>query len=283
MHDDRRIIEARIRKLLDRVVRPAVCSAVRPLALSAWRVEGEPVLVAEALSADYEPFTLGDAWGSPWRTTWMRARTEIPDGWSGRRVEAVFDLDFDLSKGPGGQAEGLVHDDRGAPLQGLHPYNRSVLLDESATAGATVELLIELAPTRRSSAAPACTCTTAPWRPPGTRSATRLKQAEIAVREEDVWHLVHDIEVLDELMHELPLSSTRRHEILYALRCAADAVDPADVAATAARARALLADVLSRPAHASAHTLRRRPRAHRLGLAVAGARDRAQARAPSPT
>ncbi|ROQ63692.1 alpha-mannosidase [Streptomyces sp. 840.1] len=255
MHDDRRIIEDRIRKLLDRVVRPAVYSAVHPLALSAWRVEGEPVPVTEALSADYEPFTLGDAWGSPWQTTWMRARTEIPEGWSGRRVEAVFDLGFDLSKGPGGQAEGLVHDDRGAPLQGLHPYNRSVLLDGSATAGATVDLLIELAANPPIVGSAGLHLHHGSLETAGDAPLYRLRQAEIAVREEDVWHLVHDIEVLDELMHELPLSSTRRHEIRYALRRAADAVDPADVAATAARARALLADVLSRPAHASAHTL----------------------------
>ncbi|MFJ4915300.1 alpha-mannosidase [Streptomyces sp. NPDC088726] len=255
MHDDRRIIEDRIRKLLDRTVRPAVYSAVRPLALSAWRVDGEPVPVAEALGADYEPFTIGDAWGSPWQTTWMRARADIPGDWSGRRVEAVFDLDFDLSKGPGGQAEGLVHDAQGTPLQGLHPYNRSVLLDGSATGGAAIDLLIELAANPPIVGSAGLHLHHGSLETAGNAPLYRLRQADIAVREEDVWHLVHDIEVLDELMHELPLSSTRRHEILYALRRAADAVDPADVAGTAARAKALLADALSRPAHASAHTL----------------------------
>ncbi|MFD3564768.1 alpha-mannosidase [Streptomyces sp. NPDC058686] len=255
MHDDRRIIEARIRKLLDRVVRPAVYSAARPLTLSAWRVDGEPVPVADALNADYEPFTLGDAWGTPWATTWMRAGADIPDDWSGRRVEAVFDLDFDLTKGPGGQAEGLVHDAQGAPLQGLHPYNRSVLLADSATGGDRVDLLIELAANPPIVGSAGLHLHHGSLETAGEVPLYRLKQAEIAVREDDVWHLVHDIEVLDELMHELPLGSTRRHEILHALRRAADTVDPADVAGTAARARDRLADVLARPAHASAHTL----------------------------
>lgn len=255
MHDDRRIIENRIRKLLDRVVRPALYSAARPLSLSAWFVDGEPVPVADALTAAYEPFQLGSTWGAPWCTTWMRASAEIPADWAGRRVEAVFDLDFDLTKGPGGQAEGLVHDAHGAPVQGLHPYNRSVLLADPATGGDGVDLLIELA------ANPPITGSAGINTHYGSRATAgpdhlyRLKQAEIAVREDDVWHLIHDIEVLGELMGELPLGSTRRHEILYALRRAADAVDPADVAGTAAAARDRLADVLARPAHASAHTL----------------------------
>ncbi|WP_030354548.1 alpha-mannosidase [Streptomyces scopuliridis] len=255
MHDDRRIIETRIRKLLDRVIRPALYSAAHPLTLSAWHVDGEPVPVADALHADYEPFTLGATWGGPWATTWMRASAEIPEEWSGRRVEAVFDLGFDLTKGPGGQAEGLVHDAQGAPLQGLHPYSRTVLLADSATAGDRVDLLIELAANPPIVASAGLHIHHGSLETAGTAHIYRLEQAEIAVREDDVWHLIHDIEVLDELMHELPVGSARRHEILYALRRAADAIVPGDVANTAAEARRRLADVLSRPAHASAHTL----------------------------
>ncbi|MCI3223761.1 glycoside hydrolase family 38 C-terminal domain-containing protein [Streptomyces sp. NP-1717] len=255
MHDDRRIIESRIRKLLDRVIRPALYSAARPLTLSAWHVDGEPVPVADALDADYEPFTLGATWGGPWATTWMRASAEIPEEWSGRRVEAVFDLGFDLTKGPGGQAEGLVHDAHGAPLQGLHPYSRSVLLAGSATGGDRVDLLIELAANPPIVASAGLHIHHGSPETAGTAHLYRLEQAELAVREDEVWHLIHDIEVLDELMRELPLGSSRRHEILHALRRAADAVVPGDVVNTAAGARRRLADVLSRPAHASAHTL----------------------------
>lgn len=255
MHDDRRIIETRIRKLLDRVIRPALYSAARPLALSTWHVDGEPVPVSAALQADYEPFTLGATWGGPWSTTWMRASAEVPQGWAGRRVEAVFDLGFDLTKGPGGQAEGLVHDAQGSPLQGLHPYSRSVLLADSAAGGDRIDLLIELAANPPIVASAGLHIHHGSPETAGTEHIYRLKQAEIAVREDDVWHLIHDIEVLDELMHELPLGSSRRHEILHALRRAADAIDPTDVARSAAGARERLADVLSRPAHASAHTL----------------------------
>ncbi|OON80126.1 alpha-mannosidase [Streptomyces tsukubensis] len=255
MHDDRRIIEDRIRKLLDRVVRPALYSATVPFDLSAWFLEGEPVPAADALAADYEPFTLGATWGAPWATTWLRAKARIPAAWQGRRVEAVFDLGFDLTKGPGGQAEGLVHDRHGTPLQGLHPYHRSVLLAQSATGGDEVDLLVELAANPPITGSAGLNTHHGSLETAGSEHIYALKQAEIAVREDDVWHLIHDIEVLDELMHELPLGSTRRHEIRHALRRAADAVSPADVPGTAGAARGFLAETLSRPAHASAHTV----------------------------
>ncbi|TKA10316.1 alpha-mannosidase [Actinacidiphila oryziradicis] len=255
MHDDRRITETRIRKLLDRVIRPALHSETHPLALSAWAVDGEPVPVAEALKADYQPFVLGSSWGGPWSTTWLRARAQVPQSWAGRRVEAVFDLGFDISRGPGGQAEGLVHDAHGSPMQGLHPYHRSVLLTQSATGGDQVDLLVELAANPWIVGSAGRNTHFGSLETAGNEHLYRLGQAEIAVREEDVWHLIHDIEVLDELMHELPEGSSRRHEILYALRRAADAVDPTDVAGTAAEARKRLVDVLARPAHASAHTI----------------------------
>ncbi|WUW20120.1 glycosyl hydrolase-related protein [Streptomyces sp. NBC_01463] len=255
MHDERRIIEQRIRTLLDRVVRPALYTSALPLTLSAWHVDGEPVPVADALTAVYEPFTAGGTWGGPWSTTWLRATARIPAAWAGRRVEAVFDLGFDLDRGPGGQAEGLVHDAHGSPLQGLHPYHRSVLLTDAATADSPVDLLIELAANPPIVGSAGLHTHHGSLETAGDDPLYRLEQAEIAVREDDVWHLIHDIEVLDELMHELPEGSSRRHEILHALRRAAAAVDPDDVPRSAAAARSRLAGVLSRPAHASAHTL----------------------------
>ncbi|WP_425568712.1 alpha-mannosidase, partial [Nonomuraea antimicrobica] len=255
MHDDRRLTEDRVTAFLDRKLRPALYSARLPLDLSAWRVPGEPVPVASALSARYEPFSVGEGWGAPWATTWLRARAEIPAGWAGRRVEAVFDLDFDLTKGPGGQAEGFVHDAAGVPIQGLHPYNRSVLLAREAAGGEPVDLLVELAANPPITGSAGRGTHYGSKESAGTDDLYRVKVADLAVRDEDVWHLLLDMEVLDELMRELPTGSPRRHEILRALGRAIDAVDPWDLAATAAAGRERLADVLARPAHASAHTI----------------------------
>ncbi|MDX6354421.1 MAG: alpha-mannosidase, partial [Streptomyces sp.] len=123
------------------------------------------------------------------------------------------------------------------------------------TGGDRVELLIELAANPPIIGSAGVGTHYGSLETAGTEHIYRLHQADIVVREEDVWHLVHDIEVLDELMHQLPEGSSRRHEILHALRRAADAVDPTDVPNTAAAARSRLAEVLARPAHASAHRI----------------------------
>jgi alpha-mannosidase len=61
--------------------------------------------------------------------------------------------------------------------------------------------------------------------------------------------------VADQLMRQLGTGDARRWELLRALERALDRLDPHDIAAHADKARAELADVLGRPAHASAHRL----------------------------
>ena len=255
MHDDRHIVEQRITKFLSHVVRPALYSHPLTLDLAVWHVPGEPVPVADALAAAYEPASIGDTWGDPWSTSWLKVTGRIPREWAGRRVEAVFDLGFDLAMGPGGQAEGFVHDASGSPVQGLHPQHRSVLLAEPAAGGEPVDLLVELAANPMIEGAHAVGTRYGSRETAGHEHLYQLRAAQIAVRENAVWHLLHDMEVLDELMRELPEGSSRRHEILRALQHAADAVDTGEVPGTAQAARDRLADVLSRPAHASAHTI----------------------------
>ncbi len=69
----------------------------------------------------------------------------------------------------------------------------------------------------------------------------------------EVFELAADVDVLRELMLALPIEDGRRMEIAYALERAMDSLDVQDVPGTAGDARAELVDVLSRPAHASAH------------------------------
>jgi len=255
MHDDRRLVEARLDRVLAERIRPAVYAEKVPFELGIWKVPGEPVPVAEALAtAEYAPFKVGERWGTPWSTAWFRVSGTVPAEWAGRRVEAVFDLGF-IGDWPGGQAEALVYDAAGHPLKGVAPRNQYVPITRSAAGGERVELLLEAAanpdilangfvPTAMSDR------TTAPDEP-----IYRFARADLAVLDETVWHLVLDIEVLNELMLELPTTEPRRHEILRALESMLDALDPSDVAGTAEAARAELVGVLAKPAHASAHTI----------------------------
>ena len=68
MHDDRSLVEARLRRVLDERVRPAVHPGSVPLRVDVWHAPGEPVPVAEGLAAEPEPIEVGARWGAPWGT-----------------------------------------------------------------------------------------------------------------------------------------------------------------------------------------------------------------------
>jgi alpha-mannosidase len=261
MHDDRQRVEERVERALRQRIRPATYAAAVPLALEVWQVPDEPVPVAEALTATYRPFAVGQPWGAPWSTSWFRMRGTVPPEWAGRRVEAVIDLGF-IGQWPGNQAEALAYRPDGQPIKGVAPRNAYVPVAHPAAGGEPVDLLVEAAanpdilaggflPTRLGDK------TTA-----GNQPLYRLLRADLAVLDEEVWQLGLDIEVLTELMAELSMKDPRRHEILRALERAMDALDPHDVAGTATAVRDRLVEVLSRPAHASAHTISAAGHAH---------------------
>src|SRR5947209_7569011 len=105
MHDDRKLIEGRVDRVLRERIRPAVYPASVPARIEVWEAPGEPVPVAEGLAAEYSAAQVGDAWGPAWGTTWMRVTGEVPAEWAGRTVEALIDLGFD-DRSPGFQCEG---------------------------------------------------------------------------------------------------------------------------------------------------------------------------------
>ncbi|GGV06084.1 alpha-mannosidase [Streptomyces spectabilis] len=260
MHDDRLLVEERLERAVRQFLRPAQYADRVPLTLSVWHAPGEPVPVTEALAAAYEPFGTGTAWGRPWSTSWFRIEGQVPQAWRGRRVEVVLDPGF-TGEGPGFQVEGLVHDAAGVPLKGIHPRNRHVPVVARAQGGEPVRLLLEAA------ANPAVLHDFVPTPlgdvlTAGDRPMYRFAAADVAVLDEAVWHLLLDIEVLSELMGELDAARPRRHEILRALEDMLDALDLHDVRGTAAAARAELAEVLARPAHASSHRVSAAGHAH---------------------
>ncbi|WP_415948979.1 alpha-mannosidase [Streptomyces sp. KLOTTS4A1] len=286
MHDDRPLVLGRLERALRQFIRPARYGERVPLALSVWHApesgaspgqwglpcssEAESlgkqsrawgtVPVGEALTAAYEPFATGTEWGSPWSTSWFRLTGAVPEGWAGRQVEVVVDPGFS-GDGPGFQAEGMLYDANGVPLKGIHPRNRHLTVAERAEGGEPVDLLLEAAanptvlrdfePTRLGDILTA-----------GDRPIYRFAAADLAVLHVDVWRLVLDIEVLTELMAELPADRTRHHGILRALEDMLDALDLHDVPGTAAAARAALAGELAKPAAASAHRISATGHAH---------------------
>ncbi|WP_030679158.1 alpha-mannosidase [Streptomyces sp. NRRL B-1347] len=255
MHDDRKLVEGRLKRVLDERIRPAVYPESVPLTVAVWNAPGEPVPVAEGLAATPEPIEAGARWGAPWGTSWFHVTGTVPAAWAGRTVEAILDLGFDENM-PGFQCEGLVYRPDGTPVKGLNPRNQWVRIATPAEGGETVDLRVEAAsnpvildyhpflPTQLGDKDTA-----------GSEPQYRLERMDLAVFDETVWGLVMDLEVLGELMQELPEDSGRRHEVLRAVDRALDAVDLQDVNGTAAAARARLEGVLAAPAHDSAHRI----------------------------
>ncbi|MGM1074644.1 alpha-mannosidase [Streptomyces sp. H28] len=253
MHDDRTLVEARLRRVLDERIRPAVHPESVPLDVAVWHVPGEPVPVAEGLAAAYEPVAVGTRWGVPWGTSWFRVTGTVPDAWAGRTVEAVLDLGFDGAM-PGFQCEGLVHRADGSPVKGLNPLNQWVRIAAPARGGERVDLYVEAAANPVILGRPAFRPTSlGDLATAGDEPQYTLARMDLAVFDTTVWELVMDLEVLGELMAELPADGHRRHDILRAVDAALDAVDLQDVNGTAGRARELLTTVLAAPATPSAH------------------------------
>lgn len=255
MHDDRTLIEARLKRVLDERIRPAVYPESVPLEVAVWNAPGEPVPVEEGLAAEPEPIAVGARWGAPWGTSWFRVTGTVPEAWAGKTVEAILDLGFDENM-PGFQCEGLVYRPDGSPVKGLNPRNQWVRIGAPVAGGEEVRLHVEAAsnpvildyhpflPTQLGDKETA-----------GSEPQYTLTRMDLAVFDETVWQLVMDLEVLGELMAELPEDSARRYDILRAVDRALDVVDLQDVNGTAARAREQLTDVLAAPAVPSAHRI----------------------------
>ncbi|MEV7084897.1 glycoside hydrolase family 38 C-terminal domain-containing protein [Streptomyces sp. NPDC093085] len=255
MHDDRTLVEGRLKRVLAERIRPAVYPESIPLDVAVWHAPGEPVPVAEGIAGPAEPVSAGDRWGAPWGTSWFRVSGTVPAAWAGRTVEALLDLGFDENM-PGFQCEGLVYRPDGTPVKGLNPRNQWVRIGAPAEGGEEVVLHIEAAsnpvildyhpflPTQLGDKETA-----------GDEPQYTLARMDLAVFDENVWNLVQDLEVLGELMAELPVEGARRWEILRAISRALDAVDLQDVNGTAAAARAHLAEALATPAPATSHRI----------------------------
>jgi alpha-mannosidase len=255
MHDDSALVERRIRRELNERVMPAMYSASVPMAVAAWDTPGEPVPYEQAVAAlatDARPFAIGSKWSRPWGTTWFRLTADVPAEWPTERLEAVIDLGFHPDSA-GFQAEGLVwvpslYGD--VPVQGVHPRRTGVPV---AGAAGTLEIVLEAASN------PAFPNAGNRFGHLGSRATAgdaplyTLRQANLAVRDDEVFHLLLDAEVLLGLMTALDATDKRRQRILRELEAAFDSLDLSAVGATAGGARRLLQPALALHARDGAH------------------------------
>jgi alpha-mannosidase len=217
------------------------------MTVSAWDTLGEPVSFEDAMAAEYRPFAIGDHWSRPWGTTWFRFTVDVPPTMAGSQLEALIDLGFHPDSA-GFQSEGLVWID-GRPVQGIHPRRTGVPLRHVAAGPFT--FFVEAAsnpafPGYRPS--PLGSLATA-----GNKPLYRLRQAALACRDDTVFGLLLDVDVLLGLAGALPLDEARRIRILRQLEAAFNLLDLDNVAGSAADVRRSLQPALGLAARAGAH------------------------------
>ncbi len=257
MHDDRRITEVRLERFVRERISPAVYSRSLPLTLSSWDVPDEPVPALEAMRQKFLPQEHGAPWGKPWGTKWLRLQGEVPEFWGtgpDTTIEVVVDLGFTIEV-PGFQCEGIAWRADGTIIKAVSPRNQYIPL-KLLGGGMAVDFYVEAA--ANPDVAQGWTFAPTPYgdkSTAGTAPQYRLGTISIAELNQTVWELQQDIWTLSGLMAVLPWELPRRHEILRALERMMDVMDPDDVAGTAAAGREALAEVMARPAYASAHQL----------------------------
>ncbi|HXA30477.1 MAG TPA: glycoside hydrolase family 38 C-terminal domain-containing protein [Candidatus Angelobacter sp.] len=241
MHANPELTRARARRLLDAFLRPAVYGAAVGLGVEALHVHGAPIGVAQARAGRFEPFAVGDRWGAPWDTTWLRLRGSVPAEWAGAEVVARIGLGFAGQTGFG--AEALLW--RGdTAVQGISPDHSEVLVARPARGGEAVDLLVEAA------ANPDIDQRAATWPllmpDPGGAPILELRRAELCVARRDVEALCIDMELVLDLASHLEPERARTGVLVEALRRACMLVDPeALTPANVAAAQAPLHDALS--------------------------------------
>ncbi len=253
MHDDRAITAERLFRVASQRIDPVLTGDAVPLTVTRWEVSGEPVPVADAVAADFEPFEIGGRFGRPWGTTWFRMTGTVPEAWSG--LDVVADIDLGFRRSPGFQSEGLAWVERDGswqPWRGLHPLNHHLPMGFPVVGGERLDVLVEAAsnPEIGTLGDPNSDLLTA-----GDRPVYALASAHLTVRNTQVVALRADIRALEGLRQQLPTDDPRHHEILLALRRMLDVLDLEDVPGSAAAGRAELAAALALPAAASAHRI----------------------------
>ena len=270
MHDHAPILDGRVTRHLREKIVPSEVSIVAQLEVAIAPLtdapdstaigavpgvvgQGEPVPPAVGLALDYEPFQVGAPWGPAWGTTWMRFRGTVPETHRGAQLEAMIDLGLEIDS-PGFQCEGLVYRADGSIIKGHNPRNQWVPVEPDADG--RFEFFLEAAANPVVLGMRGFQETELGLKPTsGSEPIYTLERADLLVVRQEVRELAADITTLQQLAAELPEDSERRWEIRRALDRALDRLALFDIPATAGAARAELADVLARPAAASAHTL----------------------------
>lgn len=184
-----------------------------------------------ATGGDFQPLALNSVWGKPWQTGWFRISGSIPEDWSGKDYRLLFDCD--------GEACLLLD---GVPYQGFTPkvdwYHKAAKnllpLASICKPGEDFSLLIDASANDLFGA---------------QKEEYRLRECALVTFDEGLYQRLLDISLLLDLAETLPEKTVRRQRLIYGLNKVCDAWNTDQE-----MVQAILGDLLSKPAHASALT-----------------------------
>jgi alpha-mannosidase len=212
-------------------IKAGIHKTVADLSVTMYRT-AEPVPYAQRLSGEERQLQCGQSWGKLWDCAWFKLTGIVPSSAKGRTVDLLIDI----------SGEACVVDSSGSPLRGLTTYSSEyeyslgrpgktvVPFRDTARGGEQIELWADCA----------CNDLFGRYQDSGT-----LKQAHVAVRNEQMRLLSYDFEVLLDLLEQTPADRARHAHILEALRRAESCMF-SYTEEEAIRARAALAPELAR-------------------------------------
>lgn len=262
------ITRKRVRQFIDRI--RALYYRNRLEMSGEVTTDEEPVPFAELASRSFRSIRPGEAWGRQWDSAWFRFTGEIPAEWDGREAVALIDTGSEACVFQDGTPWlGLTNRDANEHVQrkrrvqlgvvggvrtpsgeagtpGGHtgsggerkPGGATQSAFASPSPGEPVEFLVEAAANRLFGAM-------------ALESEYRLREAHLALFDRDLWRIVLDLDYLYDLAGGLEADSVRGRRILAGLNEAANVW--ADGAGRE-QVRAIAADLLDKPANASALT-----------------------------
>ncbi len=232
----------RIKKLHERLKSSYYYQAV-PLTAS-YHKSKEPIPWKDAHNLEYSPITTGTKWGFAYDCAWFKLEGTVPDSFKGQYVVALVDV--------GGEA--CLYDDEGNPIQGLTNkriewtmtetiIKKRIHLFPEAQGGEKVKLMVDAGANNILGVKNVLTYE--------SMVDGIFNEAQLAIFDREKWNLRLDIELLYQMVVELPKTSRHRKLILYTLNKVCNEYGdgtPDEVA----KCRAILKVELDKPANASA-------------------------------
>lgn len=184
-------------------VEEKIYNKIALLSIDAWVTE-EPVHFKERTKGKYISLNLEDSWGKLWDCAWFKFTGVVPKSAAHKKIVLLIDL----------SGEACIFDEDGCPIQGLtnvssefdltlgKPGKRVIHFLNEAHGGEKIDIWADAG----------CNDLFGYYRDSG-----KIKEAHIAILNEEMHQLYYDIEVLQELMEQLSEDSPRYQRILSAL------------------------------------------------------------------